>query len=123
MRAHAREHLRRHFRRRAQKRAPILAEGHGGEHRQVAVLLSRQQRRLRLAQIGHGLDQHHIATGSGDGAHLLGEQVVRLIEAHGSHGLQKRARRADVAGDVRGTGGTRAFGGSAIHLFDARGAF
>ena len=123
MRAHARKHLRGHLRRRAQKRAPILAERHGGEHRQIAVLLSSQQRRLRLAQVGHGLDQHHIAAGDGNGAHLLGEQVVSLFEAHGSHRLQQRTRRADIAGDVRGAGGAGAFGSRTIHLLDACGTF
>ena len=123
MRAHARKHLRGHFRRRAQKRAPILAEGHGGEHRQIAVFPSSQQRRLRLAQVGHGLDQHHIAAGGGNGAHLLGEQVVSLFEAHGSHGFQQRTRRTDIAGDVRGAGGTSAFGSRTIHVLDACGTF
>ena len=123
MRSHARKHLCGHLRRRAQKRTPILAEGHGGEHRQIAVLLSSQQSRLRLAQVGHGLDQHHIAAGCGNGAHLLGEQVVSIFEAHGSHRLQKRTRRADIAGDVRRAGGTGTFGGRTIHLFNACGTF
>ena len=105
------------------KGAPVFAEGHGGEHRQIAILLSCQQRRLRLAQIGHGLDQHHIAAGGGNGAHLLGEQVVRLLKAHGSHRLQKRARRTDIARDIGSAGGAGAFGSRTIHVLDACGTF
>ena len=104
VRAQRRQHGRRHARGRAEERAPVLAERHGGEDGQVVEVLRRQHRRLRLAQIRHGLDEHDVAPGVHHRAHLLGEYLVGLLERQRAQGLQQHADGAEAARHVAGAG-------------------
>ena len=73
-------------------------------------------RSLHLKQVGHGLNQNDIRTGLHGRAHLLGEQIVRLIEAHGAKRCKQRARRADISNRITRTGVAHADNGGREHL-------
>ena len=75
--------------------APGL-KGHGDEGRQVRVLLHRQQRRLGLVQVRHGLDDRQVRSGPGTGLRHLPEQVVGPLKGQAAHGLQQLSQGADV---------------------------
>ena len=89
---------------RAQEGAAVFLKGHGGKDGQVGVLAAGEDGRLDLGKVGHGLDNKEVHTRGDARAHLLGKEVVGLVEAEGTQGAQQRADGADIAGDVVGTG-------------------
>ena len=117
----ARQRHRRRSRVGPQEGAPVLPEGHGHENRQMGVLLRRQQRRLGLQQVAHGLDEHQVRSRRRAGLHDLREHAVGLCKGHVSEGLQHAPQRAHVQsgvcpgcrprplrqGDARGNAGPR----------------
>ena len=89
---------------RAQEGAAVFLKGHGGKDGQVGILAAGEDCRLDLGQVGHSLDNKEVHTRGDARAHLLGKEVVGLVEAEGTQGAQQRADGADIAGDVVGTG-------------------
>ena len=89
---------------RAQEGAAVFLKGHGGKDGQVGILAAGEDCRLDLGQVGHSLDNKEVHARIDAGAHLLGKEVVGLVEAEGTQGAQQRADGADIAGDVVGTG-------------------
>ena len=88
----------------AQEGATVFLKGHGGKDGQVGVFAAGEDGRLDLGQVGHGLDNKEVHTRGDASAHLLGKEVVGLVEAEGAQGAKQRTDGADVAGDVMGTG-------------------
>ena len=89
---------------RAQEGATVFLKGHGGKDGQVGVLAAGEDGRLDLGKVGHGLDNKEVHARIDAGAHLLGKEIVGLVEAEGAQGAKQRTDGADVAGDVMGTG-------------------
>ena len=89
---------------RAQEGASVFLKGHGGKDGQVGILAAGEDCRLDLGKVGHSLDNKEVHTRGDARAHLLGKEVVGLVEAEGTQGAQQRADGADIAGDVVGTG-------------------
>ena len=116
MRAQGRQRRRGHGGGGPQEGAPVALEGHGDEHGQGAVLSAGEHGRLGLAQVRKRFDGQQIAAGILRGARLLGEELVGLLEGELAHGLQQRAQRPDVAGDVARPGLAGAGGGSGEDL-------
>ena len=80
---------------------PVKVKGHGDKHRQRAALLCRQQRRLGLVQVGHGLNDNEIGPGLYTGVHHLPEQLVGPLEGEAPHGLQQLTQGANVQSHLR----------------------
>ena len=106
---------------RAQEGAAVLAERHGGHHGQLGALKAGKHRRLSLKQVGHGLDDEEVGTGSLGGTGLLGKEVVRLVEIHGAQGLEQSADGTDVGSHVAGARLARARDGGCEHVLHAGG--
>ena len=89
---------------RAQEGATVFLKGHGGKDGQVGILAAGEDGGLDLGKVGHGLDNKEVHTRIDAGAHLLGKEVIGLVEAEGTQGAQQGADGADIAGDVAGAG-------------------
>ena len=85
-----------HLGRGPQEGAPVLVEGHRDKDGQVGVLLGGEQRGLRLGEVGHRLDDEEVGPGRIGRAHLLGKELVGIVEGERAHGLQERTGRSDV---------------------------
>ena len=107
-----------HLRRGAQEGAAVLVEGHGDKYRKVRVLLCRQQGRLGLGDVGHGLDDEQVGASSVGGANLLGKQLVGFIERKRAHGFEQCAGGANVCRNVASARCAGAGDGSGEDLFD-----
>ena len=103
-------------RRRAEEGAAVLAESHGGEHRQRRTFHRSEHGGLGFQQVGHGFHDDEIAAGRLGGAGLFGEDVEGLVEGEGSQRLEQRAGRPDVAGHQRRPGRPRVGRGRRVHL-------
>ena len=104
---------------RAEEGAAIGLEGHRGGDRQIAVLLGRENRRLGLEQIGHGLDHEQVGPGRRRSANLLREKAICLIEGHRAERAEQRAKRADVGRHIPCPGRTSASHGRTENLVQA----
>ena len=89
---------------RSQEGATVFLKGHGGKDGQVGVLAAGEDGRLDLGKVGHGLDNKEVHARVDAGAHLLGKEVIGLVEAQGAQGAKQRADGADIADDVAGAG-------------------
>ena len=89
---------------RAQEGATVFLKGHGGKDGQVGILAAGENGGLDLGKVGHGLDNKEVHARIDAGAHLLGKEVIGLVEAEGTQGAQQGADGADIAGNVAGAG-------------------
>ena len=89
---------------RAQEGATVFLKGHGGKDGQVGVLATGEDGGLDLGKVGHGLDNKEVHARGDARAHLLGKEVIGLVEAEGAQGAKQCADGADIAGDVAGAG-------------------
>ena len=70
----------------------------------IAAFFGGQDGGLRLEQVCHSLNQDNVGTGFDCRTHLLCEQVVRFIEAHGAKRREQRPRRTDVGNHITRAG-------------------
>ena len=92
----------------SQEGTAVLPKGHGHERRQVRVLAHGEQGRLRLGKVCHGLDHKEVCTGSVGGTHLLGKEVVCVVEGKRAHGREELTRGAKIRRHVACAGLARA---------------
>ena len=78
----------------AGKGAEVRLKGHGADHRLVGIFLCRQQCRLGLVQVGHGLNDDEVGILSGENLFL--ENIVCLFKGQRSQRFQQLSDRADV---------------------------
>ena len=69
---------------RAQEGATVFLKGHGGKDGQVGVLATGEDGGLDLGKVGHGLDNKEVHARGDARAHLLGKEVIGLVEAEGA---------------------------------------
>ena len=103
-------------RRRAEEGPAVLAEGHGGEHRQRRAFHRSEHGSLGFQQVGHGFHDDEIAARRLGGAGLFGEDIEGLVEGEGAQRLEQRAGRPDVAGHQRRSGRPRVGRSRRVHL-------
>ena len=82
----------------AQEGPPCGLIGHGHQHRQVGVLLGRQQGGPGLLEVGHGLNGDQVGPRRRAGLHHLGKDVHRLFKLQSAGGLQQLADGAHIQG-------------------------
>ena len=103
-------------RRRAEEGPAVLAEGHGGEHRQRRAFHRSEHGSLGFQQVGHGFHDDEIAARRLGGAGLFGEDIEGLVEGEGAQRLEQGAGRSDVAGHERRSGRPRVGRSRRVHL-------
>ena len=94
----------------------VLAEGHGGEHRQRRAFHRSEHGSLGFQQVGHGFHDDEIAARRLGGAGLFGEDIEGLVEGEGAQRLEQGAGRSDVAGHERRSGRPRVVRSRRVHL-------
>ena len=86
----------------------------------IRVLDGGEDGSLGLAQVGHGLDDDEVAARRIRGTHLLGEQIVGVVEGEGTEGSYQLPCRPDVACDVASPRIAGDAGSRRVNLLDAR---
>ena len=90
----------------AREKLAVFAQGHGGDHGQIRVLPSRQQRRLELVGVVDGLDGDEVGSRLRAETDLFREGIIGRVELEVSGWLEQPSRRTDVESDeLSGRGG------------------
>lgn len=98
----SRQRHRRSLWRGAQEREAVLPKGHGAHNGDVYLLFYGDEGGFGLQQVTHGLDDHQVGIGGGDGFALLAIERLALIHAHGSQWLQEGARGPHICRHIAG---------------------
>ena len=86
-------------RRYARKGSAVALKGHGGENRQLGVLLCRENSRFQLKEVGHGLKDDQIRLSARE--NLLLEVIIRLLKPQRAGRLEQHADGTDIKRDER----------------------